>query len=62
MEKIEKPVSLRINPETRGIIDCLIKKTGLKQADIIRLALRRLLEHESRNAPEPVAKPASKKH
>lgn len=47
MNKLEKPVSLRINLETRAHLDYLIKCTGLKQADVIRLAVRRFQEQEA---------------
>ncbi len=57
-KKQEQPYSLRINPETRTLLDYLIARTGLKQADLIRLAIRRLHEHEA--AIEAAAKPARK--
>lgn len=41
-----KPVSLRITPETRAQLDILIERTGLKEAQIIRVAIKTLEELE----------------
>jgi predicted DNA-binding protein len=43
------PVSIRINPDTRALLDYLIERTGLKDAQIIRLAIKRLSELEAQN-------------
>jgi predicted DNA-binding protein len=54
--KPSKPISLRINPETRALLDYLIERTGLKDAQIIRLALKGLHEKEQAAAvaaPKP---------
>lgn len=56
-----RPVSLRINTDTRALIDYLIGRTGLKEAQVIRLALARL-EQQERSQAGAVAKPASKTH
>ena len=67
-----KPVSLRITPEARLQLDRLIERTGLKEAQVIRMAIKRLWEHEEYHPPgwpgyqpkpatEAVAKPARKK-
>jgi predicted DNA-binding protein len=56
-----RPVSLRINADTSALIDYLIERTGLKEAQVIRLAIKRLVERE-RSEAGAAAKPASKKH
>lgn len=50
-----KPVSIRINPDTRAQLDFLIERTGLKEPQIIRLAIKRLeeLERLAAAAPKP---------
>lgn len=53
-----KPVSIRINPDTRAQLDFLIERTGLKEPQIIRLAIKRLEELERlAAAPKPARKP-----
>jgi hypothetical protein len=47
-KKPEQPYSLRINEEDRAILDYLQGRLGLKTAQVIRLALRRLQEQEKR--------------
>ena|ERR1700733_8216762 len=39
-----KPVSLRIDPATRADVDYLIECSGLKEAQVIRLAVKRAAE------------------
>lgn len=56
----EKPISLRINPETRAALDFLIERTGLKEAQVIRLAIKGLAERE-RSLADAATKPARKK-
>lgn len=54
-----KPVSIRINPDTRAQLDFLIERTGLKEPQIIRLAIKRLEELErplAAAAPKPARK------
>jgi predicted DNA-binding protein len=54
-----KPVSLRINPETRALLDYLIERTGLKEAQIIRMAIKQMEERERSQfaaAPKPARK------
>jgi hypothetical protein len=41
-----KPVSIRIDPETRASLDYLIGRTGLKDAQIFRSAIRVMREAE----------------
>jgi predicted DNA-binding protein len=53
------PVSLRINAETRAVLDYLIERTGLKDAQIIRLAIKQMEEREralAAAAPKPARK------
>ena len=57
--KPQKPVSLRIDAATRALLDYLIESTGLKEAQVIRLAIKRLEEKE-RALAEAAPKPARK--
>ncbi len=57
--KSEKPVSLRINSETRAQLDYLTERTGLRQAQVIRVAIK-LLEEKERSQAAAVSKPARK--
>jgi len=55
--KTPQPVSIRIPAETRVLLDYVIDRTGLKEAQVIRLAIQRLaLAERSLAAAEP--KPA----
>jgi predicted DNA-binding protein len=54
-----KPVSIRIDPETRALLDYVIERTGLKDAQILRRGLRLLVEQERALAaarPKPARK------
>lgn len=54
------PVSIRINADTRTQLDYLIERTGLKEAQVIRLAVKQLAEKErlqAEAAPKPARKP-----
>lgn len=42
----QKPVSLRINAETRALLDFLVERTGLKEAQVIRMAVKQMEERE----------------
>ena len=41
MERFE----IRLQPERRQELDALARETGLSSADVVRLAIRQLLEH-----------------
>lgn len=62
-KKTPTPISLRITTETRAQLDTLIERTGLKDAQLIRLAIflmSRDGQHNATQAPATVAKPARK--
>ncbi|HEY5056462.1 MAG TPA: hypothetical protein VII58_09890 [Acidobacteriaceae bacterium] len=48
-----KPVSIRITPEIRAVLDFHVKRTGLKDAQLFRLALMEW----PRNSPVAAAAP-----
>lgn len=53
-------VAVRLTSETRAQLDFLIERTGLKEPQIIRLAIKRLEELErplAAAAPKPARKP-----
>jgi len=58
--KPQKPVSLRIDAATRVLLDYLIERTGLKEAQIIRLAIKFLADEEARRPIAGAPKPARK--
>ena len=41
-----RSISLRINTDTRALIDYLIQRTGLKEAQVIRLSIKRAVDWE----------------
>jgi len=53
------PFSMRINPETRALLDYLIERTGLKDAQLFRMGVKLLVEKErslAAVAPTPARK------
>lgn len=40
-EPVEKPTSLKLTPEIRARVRAAVSATGLKQADVMRLAIER---------------------
>jgi hypothetical protein len=50
---------MRINPETRALLDYLIERTGLKDAQLFRMGVKLLVEKErslAAVAPTPARK------
>jgi hypothetical protein len=55
-----KPISLRITADTRAQLDILVERTGLKDAQIIRMAIKLMAEggqFGSAAAPKPARTP-----
>ena len=53
-----KPVSIRIDAETRATLDYLIERTGLKDAQLFRMGVKLMEEHQ--RLREVLNKPARK--